>query len=469
MTTPRSVFERSRLALPAVFLVLYVVAIAFRPALPVDETRYLTVAWEMLLRHDWLAPLTVNFEPYHHKPPLLFWLINLSWSVFGVSRWAATIPVVLASMASVYLTSALARRLLPEAAGRAQLVMLGCFAFLLYSTVILFDLTLTVFVLGALLGFLAFADDRRYRYALLAGLCLGLGVLTKGPVAYLYVVFPVVFAPYWMRNDGHRKRWYLGSLAALLVSAVPVLLWLVPVLRASSSEFGYWLVWEQTAGRITGSYASSHARPPYFYLLLLPIMLLPWTLLPRFWTGFATVGRGLGEQRGLRFLVVWVVPTLLAFSLIGGKQPHYMVPLLPGIAILAACTMARVSTRALQVLTATMIVVFAGGHFILARTVIDRYDLRPVAEFVAAHPGRDLAFVSGHYRGELSFLARLREPVDAAETDELPAWFDAHPDGMAIVRFERPEEVAGYDVLLERPYRSRKLGIVARPAREGRP
>ena len=43
---------------------------------------------------------------------------------------------------------------------------------------IAFDLALTVFVVGALLGFLAFADDRRYRYALLAGLCLGLGVLT---------------------------------------------------------------------------------------------------------------------------------------------------------------------------------------------------------------------------------------------------------------------------------------------------
>ena len=66
----------------------FAVSIAVRPLLPVDETRYLSVSWEMFLRQNFLVP-TLNFEPYFQKPPLLFWLIDLAWSVFGVSRIAA--------------------------------------------------------------------------------------------------------------------------------------------------------------------------------------------------------------------------------------------------------------------------------------------------------------------------------------------------------------------------------------------
>ena len=51
-------------------------AISTRPPLPVDETRYLAVAWEMWQGGNYLVP-HLNFEPYSHKPPLLFWLINI--------------------------------------------------------------------------------------------------------------------------------------------------------------------------------------------------------------------------------------------------------------------------------------------------------------------------------------------------------------------------------------------------------
>jgi len=130
--------------LPFVILALFLTAIAFRPLLPIDETRYMTVAWEMFLRQGWLQPLTVNFEPYHHKPPLLFWLINLSWSVFGISRWAGLIPIVLFSMACVYLTGFLSKRLFPEIQDRqrVRLIMAGGVPFVIYGTLVLFDFLL---------------------------------------------------------------------------------------------------------------------------------------------------------------------------------------------------------------------------------------------------------------------------------------------------------------------------------------
>jgi len=453
---------RKWLVVPLVLLALYVTAIVFRPPLPIDETRYLSVAWEMFLRAGWFEPLTLNFEPYHHKPPMLFWLISAAWSTFGVSRWAAVIPVVLTSMLSAYLAALLCRRLLPRLCWRALLILLGSAGFLLYSTAILFDLTLTVFVLGSLLFLLAYANERRVIYAVAMGLLLGGGVLTKGPVAWLYWVFPFLLAPYWMRDKRNWVSWYAGGAAALLISAVTVLCWLVPVLMTSSSEFGYWLVWEQTAGRVTGSYTSSHARPFYFYLGVLPILLLPWILFPRFWRGIAAIRREGVERGGVRFLIAWVVPTIVCFMLISGKQPHYLVPLLPGLAILAAVATASVTERALGTTVAAMVLIFIAAHAAFTVRINDHYDLRPLAQFMRQNIDRDWSYSGSRYRGELTFLARLDRPLENPDLEDLPAWFDAHPDGFAVILYDNQSEIAGFEMHLTHLYRGKSMGIFSR-------
>src|SRR5450432_2505051 len=95
-------------------LLLLPVAI-FLPALPIDETRYLAVAWEMRLHGDFLVP-HLNGLPYADKPPLLFWLINLAWLVAGMHAWAVRLGVLASSFASLYLFERLVRRLDPAPA-----------------------------------------------------------------------------------------------------------------------------------------------------------------------------------------------------------------------------------------------------------------------------------------------------------------------------------------------------------------
>ena len=82
-----------RLALLASVAALAALQLWLRPLLPVDETRYLAVAWEMWWRGDFLLPW-LNGEPYSHKPPLLFWLIHALWALFGVSELAARLLLV---------------------------------------------------------------------------------------------------------------------------------------------------------------------------------------------------------------------------------------------------------------------------------------------------------------------------------------------------------------------------------------
>ncbi|NQV54931.1 MAG: glycosyl transferase, partial [Rhodospirillales bacterium] len=106
--------------------VLVGAALVFRPILPVDETRYVGVAWEMWLSGDFLVP-HLNGVPYSHKPPLLFWLINAGWGVFGVNDWWPRLVAPAFGLGCVYLTSHLARRLWPASSAYllAPLIMLG--------------------------------------------------------------------------------------------------------------------------------------------------------------------------------------------------------------------------------------------------------------------------------------------------------------------------------------------------------
>jgi 4-amino-4-deoxy-L-arabinose transferase-like glycosyltransferase len=448
------------LFVPAALVFLFLAALAFRPLLPVDETRYMSVAWEMWLRGDWLAPLTLNFELYHHKPPLLFWMINAFWSVFGVNRWAGLIPIFLASMTCLYLTKKLAGKIFKIQDGSFSTVpvlMVGSFPFIIYSTLVMFDLTLTVFVLLALLALLSYADKGKWRYIFAMALALGLGVLTKGPVAWLYVIFPVVFAPLWLPEKRNWWAWYGACALAFVLSLVPVSCWLVPVLKASNPDFAFWLIWEQTAGRITGNMGSAHARPLYFYIPLLPILFLPWAFLPGFWKNIRGIKDDFKTSVGLRFLTFWVVPVIAAFSLIGGKQPHYLLPLLPGI-ILFIAYQTKEDTGKLIKISAFMVMLAITGQGIAGQTVFKKYDLQPLANYVSAHQDRDWAFVR-KYQGELTFLGRLHAGLDSELRTNLPQWFKEHPDGYAVVRYNKPDEISAFHMIMTVPYRGKNMGI----------
>ena len=93
-------------------------------------------------------------------------------------------------MACVYLTGFLSKRLFPEIQDRqrVQLIMAGGIPFMIYGTLVMFDFVLCAFVLLSLICLYYFRQERHLRYALLMGLCFGMGVLTKGPVAYLSVL-----------------------------------------------------------------------------------------------------------------------------------------------------------------------------------------------------------------------------------------------------------------------------------------
>lgn len=102
-----------------------------RPLTLPDEGRYAGVAWEMLRSHSPFVPL-MDGMPYFHKPPLYYWLAQISFALFGLTEWAARLPSLLIAWASVAGIYAFTRRYRASASHWASW---GCCAPCRFSTV----------------------------------------------------------------------------------------------------------------------------------------------------------------------------------------------------------------------------------------------------------------------------------------------------------------------------------------------
>jgi 4-amino-4-deoxy-L-arabinose transferase-like glycosyltransferase len=323
-----------------------VASIWLRPLWPVDETRYVSVAWEMWLRGDFLVPY-VNGEPYSHKPPLLFWLMHIGWAAFGVNEWWPRLVAPLCAFAALPLMRELARLLWPgerEVSSYVVWVLFGTLLFAAFVTLTMFDLLLMLCVMVAMVGVLRMARGETRSGVLWLGAGIGLGILAKGPVILLHVLPVAVTAPWWaasVRNNP--ARWYLALLGAILLGAAIALAWALPAGYFGGEAYRRAIFWGQTAGRVAESFA--HRAPWWYYAPLLPAILFPWLLWPALWRGLRAVGFG-PEQMGVRFLTAWLVLTVIGFSFVSGKQAKYLVPMLPAFALLAGYALARVQAPA---------------------------------------------------------------------------------------------------------------------------
>lgn len=490
----------------ALWAMVVAVALWVRPLLPLDETRYVAVAWEMWLRGDFLVPY-LNGEPYHHKPPLLFWLMQAGWAVLGVNEWWPRLVAPLISLLNLVLVHKLAQRLWPQQAGlqrQAPWMLFGLVLWAVFLTLVQFDLLIVFFTLLGMLGLLQAAAGERRGWGWLA-VALGLGILGKGPVILLHVLPAALLAPLWVEGRIAWGRWYPAVLGAVALGAGLALAWAIPAGIAGGEEYRHAIFWSQTADRMVESVA--HMRPLWWYLPWLPLMLLPWLLWSRVWRGARK--RPWRGDAGVRFLLVWVLPLLIAFSLISGKQVKYLLPLVPAAILLlarlaaaaepvprrpllaafmlilggavlaslpflvsperaywatqlplwpgAALVVIGVLTllipavapdRQVLLITISSVLLVIGGHLGVLRPAALSYDLEPIAERLGRlqAEGRPIAHL-GRYHGQFHFYGRLEQPLEEIAQRNVEQWVDRHPEGYVILYYDKwdgPETGADY-------------------------
>lgn len=125
------------------------------------------------------------------------------------------------------------------------------------------------------------------------------------------------------------------------MGAVIALLWAIPAGIRGGEVYQHAIFWGQTADRMVNSFA--HQRPFWWYTALLPILLFPWLLWSGIWRALAKLRNNL-DDTGVRFCLAWAIPVFIAFSFISGKQVHYLLPIFPPFALLAAYSLSRFET-----------------------------------------------------------------------------------------------------------------------------
>jgi 4-amino-4-deoxy-L-arabinose transferase-like glycosyltransferase len=502
------------------WLLVLLVSLLTRPLLPVDETRYATVAWEMWLRGDFLVPY-LNGEPYSHKPPLFFWLIHAGWWVFGVHEWVVRAIAPVAGLLTLLATANLARQCWPDDVATARLapwIVFGSIFFTVFFSWVQIDLLLVLFTVLAMTGIVSAAHGNRAGW-LLTGVAIGLGVLAKGPVILLQVMPVALLAPLWRREATPPCwwSWYAGIVASVTIGAAIALGWALPAAEAGGAAYREALLWGQTANRLVQSFA--HAHPVWWYLPWLAVLFAPWILLPGVWSALRYSRPG--HDEGLRLCLVWLAGAFVLMSLVSGKQVKYLLPLLPACALLLAritsgagreegryrpwlpaaallvsgglfvvlprtldqapwinnvqplwggllvaaaifmvtlrpASMAKYPLRMTLFSVFVAAVIYAG----IFRTAAPAYDLQAVSRVLAAAQaaGRTVASVA-HYHGQFGFVGRLQQALVQLDADSVLAWAAGHPDDLLVVIGGKA--AAEYPkAVFTQPYRSGYLAVL---------
>ncbi len=449
------------------------------PILLIDETRYVSAAWEMWNRHSFLVPY-LNGEPYSHKPPLLFWMMHAGWALFGVNDITPRLIPGFFSLLCLMLVYRISLRIWPQerkTAVYAALILAGTMMWDVWSIAIMFDMVLAFWILLGLLGTLRAAEQQRGGWLLLTAGVAG-GLLTKGPAVLVYLLSIPLLRVWWdvRREAPVRAKWYLCILGIAALGFAIALLWAVPAAIQGGETYRQAILWGQTMDRVTSSFA--HRRPLWWYLPIIPLLFFPWIF---FRPAFSKLRLKIADT-GTRFCLIWFGLPLLIFSLISGKQVHYLIPFIPAGALLIGRNIARsesaagkgsgkaigilfllpglvamvfpftklgadiglresvstwiiaagllvaglpllfpfrstVNTARKLALSMTLLLVFA--LFEANKCFLHGYDVKEVAVFIKSEmdAGHSVAHL-GKYHGQYHFLGRLPQPITVLQGDK---------------------------------------------------
>jgi 4-amino-4-deoxy-L-arabinose transferase-like glycosyltransferase len=387
------------------------------------------IARTMLQSGDWVTA-RLDGIPYLEKSPLKYWMMAISFALFGVRDWAARLPLALSVVALCWLTFRFGAWAFGRRAGfYSGLALSTCVGLFLFTRVQIPDATLTLTITMALWALLrALEDDepRPTRWAYLMWASIGAGLLLKGLIAALFPVAAGVLYMFFAKRDWRRLRPFSG-VALLLLIAAP---WhILATLRnppyfdftmhseagAYRGFFWFYFINEHVLRFLNLRYPRDYNTVPraYFWAFHL-LWLFPWSAyLPAAMRGdFRPVDRA----ARVRLLALCWIGFILIFFTFSTTQEYYSMPCYPALALLIGAGIARggkavvQGTRAIAIV-ATLGLVAVVGILIAVRGIASPGD---ISSALTQNP--DLYTLSlGHMTDlTLNSFAYLRLPLAVA-------------------------------------------------------
>ena len=310
---------RHRSVLIALALGCLLFLLAGNSLLPVTdpvESNYALTAKEMVLSGDWISP-QIYGTYWYDKPIFLYWLLCLSYSLFGFTDFAARLPSALFGTLSVIIAAWYMLRRYDRiwlALLLAAMTVTSLEVWVVSHSIITDQMLFAFTAATMFFAYIGLTEGKK-NFVIAAYAAAALSVLTKGPVG---IVLPGTFLLVFIalrRNTTYAKRLFppVGIIVFLLIALswygtmyarhgmdfISGFLGLNNVVRATVSEHPEFDVW-------------------YYYIVLVPVSLLPWT---------GPCLYGLWKRRGWNdeyvFMAVWTLGTILFYTCMATKYPTY--------------------------------------------------------------------------------------------------------------------------------------------------
>lgn len=333
------------------------------PLIDADEPRYAEAAKEMINAQQYLIPLADGAFRFE-KPILFYWFEILSFKVFGINEWAARLPSVIAGATTLGFVSWLGS--FYRIGFLAPIVLMTSLEFFVISRMSITDASLNLFIVAVMILFyLIYEKHIQENYIYLLAVMAALGFLTKGPIAILLPTMVGTLYILITRNQGDifslLRRYSVKALLIFFSIAAP---WYLAIHLATAGDFTQYFFIGQNIGRFSST-LSGHHQPWWFYIAVLVIGSMPWSLyLPAMIADF----KFNTEKLRLKiFALIWIVTVIGFFSFSSTKLANYVMSIFVPVAILFALWLESKPSRKWLIINSSFYLVILFGLALVYR------------------------------------------------------------------------------------------------------
>ena len=345
------------------FTLVWFGSLDYRHLVKPDEGRYAEIAREMAINGDWVTP-RLNGIKYFEKPPFQYWMTAIAYQTFGVNEWTARLWTALSGFLGIVVVWFAGARLFGRTAGELGALFLATnLYYVALGHINTLDMGLTFFLTLSVAGFLLAQRElpqsprERNRMLIAWGAAAG-AVLSKGLIGIVIPCASLVIYSLLNRDFTPWRR--LHILPGLLIFIGLAAPWFVAVTLRNPEFPNFFFIHEHF--QRFASTIHRRAEPPWYFLPILIIGLVPW--IPLVLTGIVNAWRAPSQREVFsprRFLLVWCAFVLLFFSISGSKLPAYLLPLFPALALLLGPSLSSVKRPALFATAALAIAISIVG------------------------------------------------------------------------------------------------------------
>ncbi len=363
---PRDPHRERRYALIVVLVAaaIYLGCVVSPPSLMDDvDSVQAQIARNMLDSGDWVTA-RLDGIAYLEKSPLIYWMIAVSYEIFGVHDWAARLPVALSAIFLAWLTFRIGAWAFSLRAGLyAGLTIATCIGLWLFTRIQIPDVTVTATIALAMWALLRALDAQESRPRLWSGVmaaAIGTGLLLKGLIA---AVFPIAAALLYLAFTGEikkRETWrrlhIFSGLAVALAIAAP---WHVlatlrnpPYFEFTMYSgpghyhgfFWFYFINEHLLRFLNLRFPRDYNTVPRLYFWLFHLAwLFPFSV---YFPAIVKLRfRPVDRASKLRLLCLCWAGFLLIFFTFSSTQEYYSMPCYPALALLLGSAMSEDSAR----------------------------------------------------------------------------------------------------------------------------